>query len=36
MMGAGLSKDDFGVGFSSLERLCQLPFTEIKLDGGFV
>lgn len=36
MMGAGLSIDDFGVGFSSLERLCQLPFTEIKLDSGFV
>jgi EAL domain-containing protein (putative c-di-GMP-specific phosphodiesterase class I) len=36
MMGAGLSIDDFGVGFSSLERLCQLPFTEIKLDGSFV
>ena len=35
MMGAGLSIDDFGVGYSSLERLCQLPFTEIKLDAGF-
>ncbi|MGV8889713.1 MAG: EAL domain-containing response regulator [Pseudomonas sp.] len=36
MMGCGLSIDDFGVGFSSLKLLCQLPFTEIKLDGEFV
>lgn len=36
MMGARLSIDDFGVGFSSLERLCQLPFSEIKLDSGFI
>lgn len=35
MIGAGLSIDDFGVGYSSLGRLCQLPFTEIKLDAGF-
>lgn len=35
MMGVGLAIDDFGVGYSSLERLCQLPFTEIKLDAGF-
>lgn len=36
MMGCGLSIDDFGVGYSSLERLCQMPFNEVKLDGGFV
>lgn len=36
MMGCGLSIDDFGVGFSSLERLCQLPFNEIKLDASFI
>lgn len=36
LMGAGLSIDDFGVGFSSLQRLCQLPFTEIKLDASFI
>lgn len=36
VMGCGLSIDDFGMGFSSIKRLCHLPFTEIKLDGEFV
>lgn len=36
MMGCRLSIDDYGAGFSSLQRLCQLPFNEIKLDGEFV
>lgn len=36
MMGCNLSIDDFGAGFSSLQRLCQLPFNEIKLDAEFV
>ncbi|SFB39557.1 EAL domain, c-di-GMP-specific phosphodiesterase class I (or its enzymatically inactive variant) [Pseudomonas simiae] len=36
MMGCRLSIDDFGVGFSSLQRLCQLPFNEIKLDREFL
>ena len=36
MMGCRLSLDDFGAGFSSLQRLCQLPFNEIKLDAEFV
>ncbi|MHA6575423.1 EAL domain-containing response regulator [Pseudomonas yamanorum] len=36
MMGCRLSIDDFGTGFSSLQRLCQLPFNEIKLDAEFV
>ena len=36
IMGSGLSIDDFGTGFSSLERLCRLPFTEIKLDASFI
>jgi EAL domain-containing protein (putative c-di-GMP-specific phosphodiesterase class I) len=36
MMGCRLSIDDFGTGFSSLQRLFQLPFNEIKLDAGFV
>ncbi|AZD55529.1 diguanylate cyclase/phosphodiesterase [Pseudomonas chlororaphis subsp. aurantiaca] len=36
MMGCSLAIDDFGAGFSSLQRLCLLPFTEIKLDAEFV
>jgi EAL domain-containing protein (putative c-di-GMP-specific phosphodiesterase class I)/FixJ family two-component response regulator len=36
MMGCRLSLDDFGAGFSSLQRLCQLPFNEIKLDADFI
>lgn len=36
LMGCGLSIDDFGVGYSSLQRLCQMPFNEVKLEGGFV
>ena len=36
MMGCSLSIDDFGSGFSSLQRLCRLPFDEIKLDAEFV
>ncbi|OPB01065.1 hypothetical protein BFW87_00465 [Pseudomonas fluorescens] len=35
IMGCGLSIDDFGAGFSALQRLCQLPFNEIKLDSLF-
>lgn len=34
--GCGLSIDDFGLGFSSLRLLAQLPFSQIKLDGVFV
>jgi len=36
MLGCNLSMDDFGVGYSSLERLCLLPFNEVKLDAGFI
>lgn len=36
MMGCGLSIDDFGDGYSSLQRVCRLPFNEIKVDAGFV
>lgn len=32
-IGCGLSVDDFGVGFSSLKNLAELPFDELKLDG---
>ncbi len=36
LMGCGLAMDDFGAGHSSLERLCELPFSQIKLDSAFV
>ncbi|EIK61439.1 EAL domain-containing response regulator [Pseudomonas lactis] len=35
-LGCKLAIDDFGVGFSSLTMLCQLPFTQLKLDGSRV
>ena len=35
IMNFNLSVDDFGTGFSSLLRLRQLPFTEIKIDKSF-
>lgn len=35
-LGCGLSIDDFGVGFSSLTLLCQLPFNQLKLDSSVV
>ncbi|XVO84811.1 EAL domain-containing protein [Pseudomonas palleroniana] len=34
-LGVRLSLDDYGMGHSSLFRLCQLPFDEIKLAGEF-
>lgn len=34
--GCGLSLDDFGSGYSTLERLIVLPFTEVKLDRAFI
>ena len=36
MRGFTLSVDDFGTGFSSLLRLVSSPFSELKLDRGFV
>lgn len=36
LMGLTLSIDDFGTGYSSLAQLSDLPFGELKIDGGFV
>ncbi len=36
MRGFGLSIDDFGTGHSSLVQLRDVPFTELKVDRGFV
>jgi EAL domain-containing protein (putative c-di-GMP-specific phosphodiesterase class I)/FixJ family two-component response regulator len=36
LKGFGLAIDDFGTGYSSLAQLSQNPFTELKIDRGFV
>jgi EAL domain-containing protein (putative c-di-GMP-specific phosphodiesterase class I) len=36
LKGFGLSIDDFGTGYSSLAQLSQIPFSELKIDKGFV
>lgn len=36
MRGFGLSIDDFGTGFASLQQLMRIPFTELKIDQSFV
>ncbi len=36
MRGFGLSFDDYGTGFSSMQQLTRMPFSEIKIDQVFV
>lgn len=36
MRGFGLSLDDYGTGFSSLQQLARMPFSELKIDRSFV
>ncbi|WP_254458427.1 EAL domain-containing response regulator [Xanthomonas sacchari] len=36
LQGFGLSLDDYGTGFSSLQQLTRIPFTELKIDRLFV
>lgn len=36
MLGYGISLDDFGTGFTNLNQLRTLPFTEIKIDRSFI
>lgn len=36
LMGCGLSIDDYGTGFSSMQQLARIPFTELKVDRSFI
>lgn len=35
LLGCGVSIDDFGAGYSSLQRVCEMPCSELKLDASF-
>jgi EAL domain-containing protein (putative c-di-GMP-specific phosphodiesterase class I) len=36
MRGFGLAIDDYGTGYSSMQQLVRIPFTELKIDQTFV
>ena len=36
MKGFGLSIDDYGTGYSSMQQLMRIAFTELKIDQSFV
>lgn len=36
MKGFGLAIDDYGTGYSSMQQLTRIPFTELKIDRSFV
>jgi EAL domain-containing protein (putative c-di-GMP-specific phosphodiesterase class I) len=36
MKGFGLSIDDYGTGYSSMQQLSRIPFTELKIDRSLV
>ncbi|NVK36299.1 MAG: EAL domain-containing response regulator [Gammaproteobacteria bacterium] len=36
LAGCGLSMDDYGTGYSSIQQVSQIPFTEIKLDRSLI
>jgi EAL domain-containing protein (putative c-di-GMP-specific phosphodiesterase class I)/CheY-like chemotaxis protein len=36
MKGFGLSIDDYGTGYSSIQQLSRIPFSELKIDQSFV
>jgi EAL domain-containing protein (putative c-di-GMP-specific phosphodiesterase class I) len=36
LKGFGLSLDDYGTGYASMQQLARIPFTEIKIDQSFV
>jgi EAL domain-containing protein (putative c-di-GMP-specific phosphodiesterase class I)/CheY-like chemotaxis protein len=36
LKGFGVSLDDYGTGFSSVQQLSRIPFTEVKMDRSFV